>query len=70
MADTARTDIGFTGGQVLSVRVDAADHESLLQALDDGPRWHRLAAVDSLIALDLSQVVYVRRESDNPHVGF
>lgn len=70
MADIARTDIGFTGGQVLSVRVDAADHESLLKTLDDGPRWHRLAAVDSVIALDLSQVVYVRRESDNPHVGF
>jgi hypothetical protein len=73
MADRPnRVDIGFQGGQSLAVRV--ADEP--LQALRDGladessARWHELKTEDSDVSLDLSQVVYVRVETEEHRVGF
>jgi hypothetical protein len=72
MAEMARTDIGFQGGQVLSLRTADKPYEQLIAALaDDGAaRWHALDLEDELLQLDLSQVVYVRRETGNRAVGF
>ncbi len=75
MADTdkaRRADVGFQGGQVLSVRVAAESYEELRKALSDerSERWHELKTADSDIAIDLSQVVYVRVETEEQRVGF
>ena len=69
---TARTDIGFQGGQVLSLRTADDEYQKLVDALaDDGSaRWHTLALEDEQMQLDLSQIVYVRRETGNRAVGF
>jgi hypothetical protein len=63
-------DIGFQGGQVLSVRASDEAHAELRKALDDGPRWHELKTQDSEVFLDLSQVVYVRLDTEEHRVGF
>ena len=72
MADVSRIDIGFQGGQVLAVRVTAEAHEGLRGALSDerSERWYQLKTQDSEIALDLSQVVYVRLDTEEHSVGF
>lgn len=72
MAEQARTDIGFEGGQVLSLRVADDAYEKLVAALEDesGPDWHQLDTDEERIRLDLSEVVYVRREAGNRTVGF
>jgi hypothetical protein len=73
MADDAkRADLGFQGGQVLSVRTSQESLDALRQALRDGhaERWHELKTVDSDIAIDLAQVVYVRVETEEQRVGF
>jgi len=69
---TARTDIGFQGGQVLSLRTADDAYGKLIDALaDDGSaRWHTLDVEDEQLQLDLSQIVYVRRETGNRAVGF
>jgi hypothetical protein len=69
---TARTDIGFQGGQVLSLRAAEEAYKKLMDALADdaSPRWHALELEDELLQLDLAQVVYVRRETGNRAVGF
>jgi hypothetical protein len=69
---TARTDIGFQGGQVLSLRTADEAFKKLMDALADdaAARWHSLELDDELLQLDLSQVVYVRRETGNRAVGF
>jgi hypothetical protein len=69
---TARTDIGFQGGQVLSLRTADDAYKKLMDALaDDGAaRWHALELDDEQLQLDLSQVVYIRRETGNRAVGF
>lgn len=72
MAHQARTDIGFQGGQVLSLRAADDAFEALTKALaDDGaPRWHTLDLEEESVRLDLAQIVYVRRETGDRPVGF
>jgi hypothetical protein len=62
--------IGFAGGQVLAARVAVADLEALTAALAAGGGWHELALEDGSVRLELSQVAYVRVDSDEPRVGF
>jgi hypothetical protein len=73
MAQMARTDIGFQGGQVLALRIAEQGYEQLVSAMRDGDasnRWHRLESDEEWIEIDLSEVVYVRRETEGQKVGF
>jgi hypothetical protein len=73
MADTPRRiDIGFQGGQVLSVRVTQEVHDAFRKALSDSnsDRWFELRTQDSDVHIDLSQVVYVRLDTEEHRVGF
>ena len=67
-----RVDVGFAGGQELSVRLRTAAYEGLIKALEDGrsERWHDLKTEDSDIAVDLAQIVYVRLDTEQHRVGF
>jgi hypothetical protein len=69
---TSRIDIGFQGGQVLPARVMQATYDELSGALTDerSQRWFELETVDSKISIDLSQVVYVRIDTEAQRVGF
>ena len=64
--------IGFQGGQVLSMRISEEKLSELRQALanGDGGGWREVEATDGAVVLDLSQVVYLRVESDEHRVGF
>jgi hypothetical protein len=73
MADESkRIDIGFQGGQVLPARVKQSSFDALRSSLSDerAERWFELETQDSKIAIDLSQVVYVRIDTDEQRVGF
>jgi hypothetical protein len=73
MADTPRRiDIGFQGGQSLPVRVDQEVYESFRKALSDSTsdRWFEVKTLDSEVHIDLSQVVYVRLDTEDHRVGF
>ena len=67
-----RVDVGFQGGQSLAVRVADEPLKGLRDALADegSARWHELKTEDSDVSLDLSQVVYVRVETEEHRVGF
>ena len=67
-----RVDIGFSGGQVLSVRLQDSVYAALRKALDKGggTTWHELKTEDSELALHLAQVVYVRLDTEQHKVGF
>jgi hypothetical protein len=70
--EVKRIDIGFHGGQVLPVRVESAEYESLRKALgnEKADRWHALRTQDAEVAMDLSRVVYLRFDTDAHRVGF
>jgi hypothetical protein len=61
--------VGFQGGQVLAMRVADKQLESLHKALGN-TGWHELETDEGPVRLDLAQIVYVRSESSDLHVGF
>jgi hypothetical protein len=67
-----RVDIGFSGGQAFSVRLGEDEFNALRQALesDRSERWHSLEAEESEVLIDLSQIVYVRLDTEQRGVGF
>ena len=65
-----KASIGFAGGQVLAVRVTAGELEQLSTALAGERGWFELVIEDGSVRLDLSQVAYLRIDSDEPRVGF
>ena len=70
--ESKRIDIGFKGGQVLPARVKQSSFDGLQGALGDerSERWFELETVDSQISVDLSEVVYVRVDTEAQRVGF
>lgn len=69
MARARNVSVGFQGGQVLAVRASDEQLETLYKQLGQ-VGWHELATEDGPVRLDLSQVVYVRAETDDQRVGF
>ncbi len=71
-AKPRRVDVGFAGGQVLSLRMASEPYEALRKSLEDdsSPRWHMARTEDSDVTLDLTKVVYVRLDTEQHKVGF
>jgi hypothetical protein len=65
-----RVDIGFVGGQVLSVRLEDGALKELRNALQRDPGWYDLESEDGQVALDGAKVAYVRIDSGEHRVGF
>lgn len=67
-----RVDVGFSGGQVLSLRTTLPEFDALCKALAarGAERWHELTTEDSEVLVDLEQVVYARIASEEHRVGF
>ncbi|MBV9214396.1 MAG: hypothetical protein JOZ25_12215 [Actinobacteria bacterium] len=67
-----RVDVGFAGGQAITLRVTDEAYNGLRDALasNRSDRWYEVESDDAAIAIDLSQVVYVRRETAESRVGF
>lgn len=71
MADERqKVDIGFTGGQVLSLRLERAAFDGLREAMTAETHFYDLDAADSAVTLDLTQVVYLRVDTEDHRVGF
>lgn len=68
----SRVDVGFAAGQVLSLRIRDDVYKALHSAIagSDGRRWHEIQAEDSAVQIDLSQVVYVRLDTERERIGF
>lgn len=65
-----QVDIGFTGGQVLALRLEQGAFDGLRKALEGERGFYDLDAGDSDVTLDLAQVVYLRVETEDQRVGF
>ena len=65
-----RVDVGFQAGPVLGLRLQEDAYEALRNALGGQDRWHAVDAEDATVTLDLSQVIYVRLDTESGRVGF
>jgi hypothetical protein len=69
MADAQRVEIGFLGGQVISVRIGEQDLKGVRSALERGG-WYDLQTEEGVVVLDLAKVAFMRAESGEHRVGF
>jgi hypothetical protein len=65
-----RIEIGFGGGQVVATRVGPKALEELRKAVNKAGGWYDLATEDGDLAIDLSQVVFIRVAAPEHRVGF
>jgi hypothetical protein len=65
-----RVEVGFSGGQVISVRLDEKAYQDLRRAAQNGRDWYDVETTDGTIALNLGEVVFVKLESSEHRVGF
>jgi hypothetical protein len=72
MAETRQVEIGFTGGGGIRLRLTEGQYDELRTALREGSgaRWHQLDAAETTVTLDLSQVIFVRLDTEPGRVGF
>ena len=67
--DPQRISLGFFGGKVLALRVAEKALGDLRKALEKGD-WHVIPTDDGEVTVNLSQVVYLRTETEEHRVGF
>lgn len=67
--DKLRVSIGLDSAPPLSVRLSAAQLETLKAALPGGG-WTDVDAEDARVHLNLDKVVFIRIDRDEPKVGF
>ena len=65
-----RVEIGFDGGQVVTIRVGNEQLAQLRQGAERGEGWHDIETEDGIVALDLSKVVFVRIAGAPHTIGF
>jgi hypothetical protein len=70
MADAERVSIGFSGGGVVELRINNAKLKDLRKALDRGDGWYDIDAEEGMVAIDLSQVVFLRSATTPQRIGF
>ncbi|HEY6636138.1 MAG TPA: hypothetical protein VIZ61_00510 [Solirubrobacterales bacterium] len=65
-----RVEIGFSGGQVVAVRLSDDKVKDLRKSLDKADGWFDLETEDGEVALDLREVVFVRGAPGEHRIGF
>ncbi|HYP54689.1 MAG TPA: hypothetical protein VEQ41_00085 [Solirubrobacterales bacterium] len=69
MADAQRVEIGFEGGQVVSVRLSDEALKDLRQQVEKGG-WYDVRTEDGILAVYLGKVAFLRIDSGEHRVGF
>jgi hypothetical protein len=71
MPGAAKVSIGFSGGQVVEVKITEDTLKKLRQSLDKAAEgWTDLETEDGMISIDLSKVVFLRGASAPHSIGF
>jgi hypothetical protein len=70
MADAERVSIGFLGGGVVEVRIDATKLQELRKQVERGEGWFDIDAEEGLVAVNLAQVVFIRSATTPQRIGF
>jgi len=68
--EVRRIEVGFSGGQVILMRLGDKAYEQLRRAVQDGRAWYDVETTDGVVAINLGEVVFVKLESSEHRVGF
>jgi hypothetical protein len=69
MASAQKVEIGFEGGQVVSVRLVADELKDLRKQVEKGG-WHDVKTEDGVLSVYLGKVAFLRIDADAQRVGF
>lgn len=69
MADALRVEIGFEGGQAISVRLSDEALKNLRKQVEKGG-WHDVETEDGVLALYVGRIAFLRIDSGEHRVGF
>jgi hypothetical protein len=70
MTSAERVSIGFSGGQVVEVKIDDGKLRDLRKALNNAEGWLDIEAEEGAVSIDLSQVVFIRSATTPQKIGF
>jgi len=70
MAELSRIEVGFDGGQVMTVRVADEALSRLRAEIERAGGWHELETEDGMVSLDTSKVVFVKIAGAPHTIGF
>jgi hypothetical protein len=70
MASAEKVSIGFSGGQVVEVKIEADKLSDLRKQLDGDGGWFDLETDEGNVSLDLRQVVFLRSAAAPHGIGF
>ena len=70
MAEVKRVEIGFSGGQVIAVRLEPEGLEELTRVVQHREGWHQLETRDGRVMLDLREVAFMRTAPEEHRIGF
>ena len=71
MASAAtRVSIGFSGGQVVEVKISEDTLKKLRQSVEKAEGWMDLETDDGMISIDLAKVVFLRGATAAHSIGF
>jgi hypothetical protein len=65
-----KVSVGFSGGQVLALRLSDEKVEAFRSAIQGGGEWHQLDSEDGPVLLNLAQVVFLRVDAEDQRIGF
>ena len=65
-----RVEVGFSGVQVILMRLEDKAYDQLRKSVQDGKRWTEIETADGVVSLDLGQVQFLKLESADHKVGF
>jgi hypothetical protein len=69
MAEAQRVEIGFEGGQIVSVRLSEDALNDFRKQLEKGG-WHDLKTEEGILSVYLGKVAFLRIDSGDHRVGF
>jgi hypothetical protein len=70
MAAVERVSIGFSGGQVVEVRLSEEGLKEFRKNLENAEGWSDLETEDGTVSVDLRQVVFIRSAAAHGSIGF
>jgi hypothetical protein len=69
--DPRRVEVGFSGGQAITLRLSSKSYDNLRKDVQRGDGWTEVESVgDGVVALNLGAIVFMKLDTGDHRVGF
>jgi hypothetical protein len=65
-----RVEVGFTGGQAITLRLQPKTYENLRKDVQRGGGWTEVESDDGVVSLNLDSIVFMKLDTGDHRVGF